>query len=109
MRKATINFTVTLDENNLPEIIEWKASDSQDGGKSKAIMLAMWEEKEQNTVRIDLWTRTMPVEEMKRFFHQNLLTMSDTFQRSTGEDKMAGDMRDFCAYFAEKMGLVDPT
>ncbi|MCX6311006.1 MAG: gliding motility protein GldC [Bacteroidetes bacterium] len=108
MRKATINFTINLDENNLPESIEWKASDSQDGGKSKAIMLTMWDENEHNTMRIDLWTKTMPIDEMKRFFHQNLVTMSDTFTRATGEEKMSGDMRDFAAYFAEKMGLVDP-
>ena len=105
MRKATINFTVTLDENNLPEKIEWQASDSNDGGRCKAIMLSMWDEKEKNTMRIDLWTKDMPVEEMKRFFHQNLLTMSDTLVRATGEEKMAGDMQDFCSYFAEKMQL----
>jgi gliding motility-associated protein GldC len=108
MRKATINFTITLDENNLPEAIQWNASDSQDGGSCKAIMLAMWDENEKNTMRIDLWTKDMPVDDMKRFFHQNLVTMSDTLQRSTSEEKMAGDMRDFGAYFAEKMGLVDP-
>jgi gliding motility-associated protein GldC len=108
MRKATINFTITLDENNLPEAIEWNASDSKDSGKCKAVMLAMWDENEKNTMRIDLWTKDMPVDDMKRFFHQNLVTMSDTLQRSTSEEKMAGDMRDFSAYFAEKMGLVDP-
>jgi gliding motility-associated protein GldC len=108
MRKATINFTVTLDENNLPESIEWQASDSGEGGKCKAIMLAMWDEKEESTLRIDLWTRHMLVDEMKKFFHQNLVTMSDTLVRATNEEKMAGDMRDFCAYFAEKMDLVDP-
>ena len=46
MRKTTINFTITLDENNLPQAIEWNASDSKDSGKCKAIMLAMWDEKE---------------------------------------------------------------
>lgn len=108
MRKATINFTITLDENNLPESIEWNASDSRDGGKCKAIFLSMWDENEKNTMRIDLWTKDMPVDDMKRFFHQNLVTMSDTLQRATNEEKMALDMRDFSAYFAEKMGLVDP-
>ncbi|HTL82331.1 MAG TPA: gliding motility protein GldC [Bacteroidia bacterium] len=108
MKKATINFTITLDENNLPESIEWSASDSGDGGKCKAIMLAMWDEKEQSTMRIDLWTKHLLVDEMKQFFHQNLVTMSDTFQRATGEEKIVGDMRDFCQYFAEKMELVDP-
>ena len=108
MKKATINFTITLDDNNLPETIEWKASDSGDGGNAKAIMLAMWDEKEGNTMRIDLWTKHMLVDEMKKFFHQTLVTMSDTLVRSTNEEKMASDMRDFSAYFAEKMKLVDP-
>ena len=108
MRKATINFTISLDENNLPETIEWNASDSKDGGKCKAIFLSMWDENEKNTMRIDLWTKDMPVEDMKRFFHQNLVTMSDTLQRATNEEKMSMDMRDFSSYFAEKMGLVDP-
>jgi gliding motility-associated protein GldC len=108
MKKATIDFSITLDENNLPESIEWKASDSGEGGKCKAIMLAMWDEKENATLRIDLWTKQMLVDEMKLFFHQNLLTMSDTFQRATGEEKIAGDMKDFCAYFAEKMEINHP-
>ncbi|CAN5275405.1 gliding motility protein GldC [soil metagenome] len=108
MKKATINFTISLDENNLPEEIEWRASDNNAGGKCKAIMLAMWDENEHNTMRIDLWTKLMAVDDMKRFFHQNLVTMSDTLMRSTNEEKMASDMRDFSAYFAEKMGLVDP-
>jgi gliding motility-associated protein GldC len=102
-RKAQINFTVTLDENNLPESIEWSATDSTEKGKCKAIMLAMWDEEKAHTMRIDLWTKTMLVDEMKQFFHQNMLTMTDTLKRATGEEKMAGDMRDFCAYFAEKM------
>lgn len=106
-RNATITFTVTMDEHNLPESIEWQASDSGEGGRCKAIMLALWDEKNQGTMRIDLWTKDMLVDEMKSFFHQNMLTMSDTFKRATGEEKIVGDMRDFCAYFAEKMQLVD--
>ena len=107
-RKATITFTITMDENNLPEAIEWKASDSPEGGSCKAIMLALWDEQQKSTMRIDLWKKDMLVDEMKAFVHQNILTLSDTFKRATGEEKMVGDMRDFCAYFAEKMQLVDP-
>jgi hypothetical protein len=44
---------------------------------------------------------------MKQFYHQTLLSMADTLERATGEDKMAGDMRDFAQYFAEKLKLVD--
>jgi hypothetical protein len=32
-------------------------------------------------MRIDLWTKEMPVDEMKIFFHQTLVAMSDTFHR----------------------------
>ena len=45
----------------------------------------------------------MTVDEMKHFFHQTLVSMSDTLERATNEDKMAGDMRDFCQHFAEKL------
>jgi hypothetical protein len=40
---------------------------------------------------------------MKIFFHQ-LVDMSDTFHRATG-DEMAETMKDFCEYFAEKLEL----
>jgi gliding motility-associated protein GldC len=36
-------------------------------------------------MRIDLWTKEMPVDEMKIFFHQTLVAMSDTFHRATGD------------------------
>ena len=50
----------------------------------------------------------MSVDDMKRFFHQSLLSMADTFTRATGEDKIAEDLKDYCAHFAEKMGLTPP-
>jgi gliding motility-associated protein GldC len=48
----------------------------------------------------------MMVDEMKIFFHQTLLSMAETLKRATGEEKMAEDMKDFCAHFAEKMNLL---
>jgi gliding motility-associated protein GldC len=47
----------------------------------------------------------MPVDQMKMFFHQTLLTMSDTYLRATQDEKMAATMKDFCDYFAEKLNL----
>ena len=47
----------------------------------------------------------MPVDEMKVFFHQTLVAMSDTFNRATQDEKMAATMKDFCDYFAEKLEL----
>ena len=46
------------------------------------------------------------IDEMKTFFHQTLIAMSDTFERATGDEKMASDMRRFCLYFAEELKLI---
>ena len=103
---SEIKFLVELDENRVPEKLTWSA---EDGGveleEAKAIMLSIWDSKVQETLRIDLWTKDMPVDEMKLFFHQTLVAMSETFQRATQDEKMADTMKDFCDYFAEKMEL----
>ncbi len=104
---SEIRFNIELDENRVPEKISWTAKDGGvDAEQSKAILLSIWDNKAKETLRIDLWTKDMPVDEMKQFFHQTLVAMSDTFQRATGDEKMAGTMRDFCDYFAEKLDLV---
>jgi gliding motility-associated protein GldC len=103
---SEIKFLVELDENRVPEKLSWTA---QDGGvdavEAKAMMLSIWDAKAQETLRIDLWTKEMPVDEMKFFFHQTLVAMSDTFRRATGDEKMSDTMKDFCDYFAEKLEL----
>ena len=104
---SEINFLVELDENRVPESLTWTAKDGGvDSQAAKAVMLSIWDSKTQETLRIDLWTKDMPVDEMKKFFHQTLVAMSDTFQRATGDDKMADTMKDFCEYFAEKLEIV---
>ena len=42
---------------------------------------------------------------MKQFYHQTLVSMADTFERATDDQKMSATMRDFCEYFAEKLEL----
>lgn len=104
--KSKIELQVELDENRVPEKLSWTA---QDGGikneEAKAMMLSVWDSKAQETLRIDLWTKDMPVDEMKLFFHQTLVEMSNTFQRATQDEKMTATMKDFCDYFAEKLEL----
>jgi gliding motility-associated protein GldC len=103
---SEIKFLVDLDENRVPEKLMWTA---QDGGvqleEAKAMLLSVWDAKTKETLRIDLWTKEMPVDEMKIFFHQTLVAMTDTFQRATQDEKMTDTMRDFCDYFAEKLEL----
>ncbi|PWH84378.1 gliding motility protein GldC [Algibacter marinivivus] len=105
-KTSKIELNIELDENRIPEKLHWTA---QDGGitneEAKAMMLAVWDSKTQEALRIDLWTKDMPVDEMKVFFHQTLVAMSDTFYRATQDDKMSATMKDFCDYFAEKLEL----
>jgi gliding motility-associated protein GldC len=103
---SEIKFLVELDENRVPEKLTWTA---QDGGvqleEAKAMLLSIWDSKTKETLRIDLWTKDMPVDEMKIFFHQTLVALSDTFERATQDEKMTATMKDFCEYFAEKLEL----
>jgi len=103
---SKIELNVELDENRIPEKLSWTA---QDGGisneEAKAMLLSVWDNNAKETLRIDLWTKDMPVDEMKQFFHQTLVAMSDTFNRATQDEKMTATMKDFCDYFAEKLEL----
>ncbi|MBC7605790.1 MAG: gliding motility protein GldC [Burkholderiales bacterium] len=104
---SEIKFVVELDENRVPEKLLWTAEEGvAKAEEAKAIMLSIWNSKAQETLRIDLWTKDMPVDEMKLFFHQTLVAMADTFQRATDDQKMTDTMKDFCDYFAEKLNLT---
>ncbi len=106
MHQSEIKINVTLDENKIPEALHWTALDGGvENEPSKAMLLSVWDSRSQETLRIDLWTKDMPVDEMKKFFHQTLVAMADTFGRATNETKMVDTMKDFCDYFAEKLEL----
>ena len=113
MKTAEIKLNIALDDNNVPETIDWSSTDGQNAETlpAKAMFLALWDAQYKNTLRIDLWTKEMPYDEMKRFFYETLQTMGDSFLRSSGGDPMAekviGDLRDYCAHFADKMEVLE--
>jgi len=103
---SEIKFNVGLDENKVPETIFWTAEDGGiENSESKALMISVWDTKQKDTLRMDLWTKDMPVDKMKQFFHQTLVSMTETFERATDDQKMSATMKDFCDYFAEKLEL----
>ena len=103
---SEIKFKIGLDENKVPETIEWNAEDGGiENSEAKAIMISVWDHLKKDTLRMDLWTKEMPVDEMKQFFHQTLVSMASSFERATDDHKMSATMRDFCDYFAEKLEL----
>lgn len=106
MRKTTITIDVELDENHIPEKMTWNA---QDGGiesqETKATMISVWDDKAMEALRIDLWTKDMPVDHMKRFFHQIIISLGHTYQRATGEDDVAEWIENMAEEFAVKSAI----
>ena len=105
-KNTEIKIEVSLDKNNIPEYMNWTA---EDGGissqETKAMLLSFWDSEAQETLKMDLWVKDMPVDQMQLFFHQTLVSLSDTFYEATKDEKMTATMKDFCDYFAEKLEL----
>ncbi len=98
MKKSTIQFSIELDPNNVPEKIMWDATEKPDPGLSetKAISIALWDQTQKNTLRIDLWTKDMPVEEMKRFHIDCIGGMAQSVLSATGDEFMANEINALC-------------
>src|SRR3954467_5522887 len=107
MKKSEIKFTIGLDNENVPETIDWNATDSGIEGvkPANAIMVSVWDTTEATTMRIDLWTKQMLVDDMKRFFYENMLSMADTYARATQDSENAEEIRKFCQQFAVRTKL----
>jgi len=107
VKTSEIKINVGVNENNVPLRMLWNATDGNiENAEARALMLSVWDPKAKNTLKIDLWTEEMSIEEMKQFFHQTLLTMADTFEKATGETKICEDLRDYCFHFADKMEIM---
>ena len=106
MKKTQITIDIELDENNVPEKMMWNA---EDGGiekeETKATMISVWDDKKMEALRIDLWTKEMPVDQMKMFLHQILISLSNTYQRATGEEDVAQWMEEMAEEFAQKAAI----
>ena len=106
MRKTKITVDIELDENHVPEKMMWNA---QDGGvenqETKAVMISVWDEKTSEALRIDLWTKDMPVDHMKRFYHQIIVSLGQTYLRATGEEDVAGWLEKVAEEFAVKSAI----
>jgi len=103
MKKSEINFTIELDDENIPEAISWSATEK--GGdhpeETKSISISLWDHIQKNTMRIDLWTKDMPVDEMKRFYIDCLGGLAQSVLGSTGDEFMSQQMNDLCEKLVE--------
>ena len=107
-KNTDIKIQVGLDENNIPQQMQWSA---EDGGikdqDTKAMLLSFWDSEQQEALKMDLWVKDMPVWiRCSLFFHQTLMSLSDTYYRSyTRRENDRYDARLSVTYFAEKLEL----
>jgi gliding motility-associated protein GldC len=106
--KSQIRFNITLDDDRVPESIGWEATDSGVEGEKKchATLMSLWDPGENTTLRIDLWTKDMLVDDMKRFFYENFFTMADTYRRATNDEKGSAEIRKFAEHFGNLTGVT---
>lgn len=108
MSQKEIRIRVGLGADHIPESIQWNADDLDEKDMPvKALFLSLWDHRNKDTLRLDLWTRDMSRDEMKIFFFETLKTMADTLEKSIDDQRISEDMRDFCYYFAEKMNISE--
>lgn len=105
MRKTHITFEVELDGQNIPTRIQWNATDKPGDAPSetKAINVALWDTQEKNTLSIYLWTKDMPVHEMKRFYIDCLGGMAQSIMRATGDTYFAEQTNELCERLVEHL------
>ncbi len=102
MKKANITFNILLDDNNVPETITWQASDAGNvSTTTKALACAVWDDEQQNTLKIDLWTKHMRQDEMDKFFIDTLGGLSQSLLNATGDTYMSGELDQLCNKFVD--------
>ncbi len=104
---SRIIFTVELDDNNLPEKIQWEADDSGFDGKreAKTLFLSLWDKEDSITMGLDLWTKEMLIEEMNIHYHQIFVKLAESYQRATQDSDTSLMIKNFAADFADKLNL----
>ena len=103
MKKTEIKLNIFLDKDNLPENITWEATQkpSDVSDNTKAVSVSLWDDTAMNSMRIDLWTKDMTIDEMKRFYINNLGGMAQTIMNATGDEFMANETNALCEKFVE--------
>jgi gliding motility-associated protein GldC len=107
MNKHTISINVHLDNEKMPEHIDWNAtgSNNEESLQAKGVLLSLWDGQEKTALRIDLWTKKMMVDEMNDFFFQTLMTMADTYTRATRNEELSNELKTFARDFKKKADL----
>ncbi len=106
-KQSHITIRIGLDQDKVPSEIHWK---SEDGGNQyepcKAMLMSLFDEDKLDTIKLDLWTKNMQVDEMDRFMFQTLRGLADTYFKATQNADLAQQFQNFVHYFGESTGLI---
>lgn len=104
-RRESIELLIGLDEKNMCESLQWRASQQADAHEqmAKAFCLSIWDGTGKGTLKIDLWNKEMDIWEMKRFCIETMATLADTLRRATGDELMAIEIENCCRRLQERL------
>ncbi|WP_235295688.1 gliding motility protein GldC [Portibacter marinus] len=106
-KQSTVFVRIGLDQENIPTEIHWK---SEDGANTyepcKAMLMSLFDEDQLDTIKLDLWTKSMQVEEMDRFMFQTLRGLADTYFKATQNAELSNQFRSFVHFFGQSTGLI---
>ena len=71
--------------------------------QSKAILLSFWDSAKKETLKMDLWTKEMPIDEMKSFMLQTFVYMKNSISKATGDENLVNLVDDFCVEFEKRV------
>lgn len=108
VKSSEITIRVGLDAQGIPTEMTWGASDRNGGAMDacKAMVVALFDSEHRDTLRIDLWTKAMQVQEMDRFMYQILRSLGQTYLNATQNKELAEDIGKFAHYFGQKTEIV---
>ena len=109
VKRSNITIQIGLDKEQIPTSLAWKADDNpnQQGlQECKAMLISLFDRESKDTLKIDLWTKDMQVNEMDRFFFQTLRALADTYFKATQNAQLAADLQRFVQHFGEQTEIL---
>lgn len=105
-KTSKIEITVALDEERMPIDMQLSGTDIGEPQVVKAMLLSVFDMDRKETLKIDLWTKDLQVQEMDRFMFQTLRGLTATYGKATNNREMANHMAQFVEFFGETTGII---
>lgn len=106
MRKKNIIIEVGISENNVIENISCHGDDIPNTINGKAMLFSLFDKETLETIKIDLWTTDLEIQEMDRLVFQSLRGIADTYYKATKNNELASELQAFIQHFGLKTEIL---